>query len=419
MPGTTRTAPIVYPFENVPYGGRINISVGFYTNSDTLVGKGSTGAVANTADSLSFSITELLIPLTSTTVYSHKQKTALDANGKHVWQATPIPPLPNPAGSCANIAGQLCQLTKITVNEKFACLGYTWQSSNKGIYSCGSGVSGQLHQFANISFTENPETAYAASLCGLTTPIRIAYDLLGTSGNNFYLDSSSGNPIVRQVTLSLNSPAVFDPPSSNRAWGTFNLPSDAFLLHPAGYFISINKAANKIEVLKMPSLYTTDANAEIAQSYSGPGFRPGLVQGPVCAAVTPKGELFILEADNGRIQAFDIGINPAPIFSNNTSYFMPLKDGNTPNYLDIAVEHAGYIYVLSYNQASPSAFQFNMDIYKPDGSWLARTTGVTSAGLAVDLWRNVFSLNYEVLTLPNGTLPNRTEPSVSQWIPSG
>jgi hypothetical protein len=143
------------------------------------------------------------------------------------------------------------------------------------------------------------------------------------------------------------------------------------------------------------------------------------VQGPVCAAVTPKGELLILEADNGRVQAFDIGINPAPIFGSNTSYFMQLKDGSTPNYLDIAVEHAGYIYVLSYTQASPSNFQFNMDIYKPDGTWLTRTTGLTAAGLTVDLWRNVFSLNYEVLTLPNGTLPNRTEPSVSQWIPSG
>ena len=418
MPSTTRTAPISYTFENVPYGGQINVSVGFYTNDDTLVGKGSTGAVSNTVDSQSITIKEVLIPLTSTTVYSHKQKTALDSNGKHIWQATPIPPAPNPSGSCANIAGQLCRLTKITVNEKFACLGYSWQASSKGIYSCGSGVAGQLNQFANISFTENPETAYAASLCGLTTPIQIAYDLLGSSGNNFYLDSSGGTPIIRQVTLSLNTPAVFDPPSSDRAWGMFNLASDAFLLHPAGYCISINKAANKVEVLKLPSSYTTDANAKIAQSYSGPGFRPGLVQGPVCAAVTPKGELLILEADNGRIQAFDVGMNPAPIFNNNTSYFMPLKDGSAPNYLDIAVENAGYIYVLSYIQTSPSTFQFNMDIYKPDGSWLARSSGVTAAGLAVDLWRNVFSLNYEVLEL-DGSLPDRTEPSVSQWIPSG
>ncbi|MCI0470012.1 MAG: hypothetical protein L0Y62_08135, partial [Nitrospirae bacterium] len=140
MQGTTRTAPIVYTFNAIPYGGKINVSVGFYTSNDTLVGKGSTGAVSNTVDSQSITIKELLIPLTSSTVYKHKQKIALDANGKHIWTATSTPPIPNPSGSCANIAGQLCQLTKITVNEKFANLGYSWQASSKGIYSCGSGV---------------------------------------------------------------------------------------------------------------------------------------------------------------------------------------------------------------------------------------------------------------------------------------
>jgi len=28
------------------------------------------------------------------------------------------------------------------------------------------------------------------------------------------------------------------------------------------------------------------------------------------------------------------------------------------------------------------------------------------------------TLNYQVLKLPNGAIPNKTEPSVSHWIPS-
>jgi len=36
----------------------------------------------------------------------------------------------------------------------------------------------------------------------------------------------------------------------------------------------------------------------------------------------------------------------------------------------------------------------------------------------VNYLRDLFTLNYQVLTLPNGTIPNRTEPSISHWIPS-
>ncbi len=38
--------------------------------------------------------------------------------------------------------------------------------------------------------------------------------------------------------------------------------------------------------------------------------------------------------------------------------------------------------------------------------------------LTVDLWRNIYSLNYEVLKLPDGSQPDITEPSISQWVPS-
>jgi hypothetical protein len=39
--------------------------------------------------------------------------------------------------------------------------------------------------------------------------------------------------------------------------------------------------------------------------------------------------------------------------------------------------------------------------------------GLAAARLQVDLWRNVFTLNYEIV---QGS--GRTEPSVSEWIPS-
>jgi hypothetical protein len=104
---------------------------------------------------------------------------------------------------------------------------------------------------------------------------------------------------------------------------------------------------------------------------------------------------------------------------------MGLKDPpSTPGitYLDVKVETKSYIYVLSYltpeGASGPSVDDYRLDIYNPNGSFLCRTPdpgnpGVNAAGMVVDQWRNVYTLNY-------GVLPEapRTEPKISIWIPS-
>jgi hypothetical protein len=40
--------------------------------------------------------------------------------------------------------------------------------------------------------------------------------------------------------------------------------------------------------------------------------------------------------------------------------------------------------------------------------------GVNGARMVVDQWRNLYTLNYEAIVGPD----NRTEPSISTWIPS-
>jgi hypothetical protein len=85
------------------------------------------------------------------------------------------------------------------------------------------------------------------------------------------------------------------------------------------------------------------------------------------------------------------------------------------NYLDIAVENKGYIYVLS-SKGHDSSIVYMLDIYNPDGSVLLEKpqTGVNAAKLTVDEWRSLFTLNYECFLGPGA----RTEPGVSVWIPS-
>jgi hypothetical protein len=82
-------------------------------------------------------------------------------------------------------------------------------------------------------------------------------------------------------------------------------------------------------------------------------------------------------------------------------------------YLDMGIENKGYIYVLSHANDGHVATDYRLDIYNPDGTFLVRTTGVAAARFAVDLWRNVNTLNFETLTGPAG----RLEPSISEWIP--
>ena len=85
-------------------------------------------------------------------------------------------------------------------------------------------------------------------------------------------------------------------------------------------------------------------------------------------------------------------------------------------YLDVAVEDKGYIYVLYFTGTGVNATEYMLDIYNPDGTVLLQNplTGIAAAKMAIDKWRTLWTLNYEKFLGPN----NRTEPGVSGWIPS-
>jgi hypothetical protein len=123
--------------------------------------------------------------------------------------------------------------------------------------------------------------------------------------------------------------------------------------------------------------------------------------------------ILILENGNQRIQAVDVSGNPVSIFQNGTSNLVTLEQGSGITYLDLGVEGMGYIYVLSFVNEGMTAADYRLDVYDPQGNHLNRTTGVAAARLAVDTFRNVYTLNYEAVA----NAP-RVEPSLSQWNPS-
>jgi hypothetical protein len=141
------------------------------------------------------------------------------------------------------------------------------------------------------------------------------------------------------------------------------------------------------------------------------------VSASVTVSVREPGQLWTVH-DPRACRTYKISRQPAggALDIVESASTMPLHDapGTAVTYLSMSTELKGYIYVLSYTGDGSSAVDYRLDIYQPDGTWLARTTGLNAARIVVDMWRNLYTLNYESFAGPGG----RTEPSVSTWIPS-
>lgn len=415
MPAGTLTTPITYTFRNVPYGGKVMIEAVFYSDSGWLAGSARCETDAqqdNTQDSVTITLKENLVPLSADTIYRHREKLALDSSGRRVWNATTTAPASTDGNlSNDNTPGSLAELVGISVSERFGAIGYSWRAYSSGITN-QAGAQGQWYQFGNVSFTQTPQSGYLAPAIGFSAPVRLAYDLKSNTSNNFYVDPSNGQNLVRRiVTTAVNTPPAAEGPGSNLAVGRFNYPSDAFLVHPTGVLVSINAGQHCIEVLRPSTTPTADTQAQVANVRSSLGTREGLINGPVCAAIAPNGAILVLEAGNQRIQAFDTDANPVRMFTGNSSSFLMLRpEAAGATFLDVAMESVGFVYVL-YKSA---ALQVVLDIYSSNGDFVCSTSNLNAAKLTVDLFRNIYTLNYEVLQ-PVGSI---TEPTISQWIPS-
>lgn len=436
LPGAL-TQPIPVTLSGIPVGGQVNIIVGFYMRragtpvgqNDWCAAQGSTGLIGNNGDAApDIVLKNIAAPIQSTTVYLHTSKTVLDAGGRHLWQADPDGShkpafLPPPGDQQPGLGG----LRNITVTGQTSArpgyLGYAWKAYSGARLGCAANAPGQFDYVANLD-TDNrsgggAETGYASIGCGLASGAVLGYSLLSSDTANVYLDPD--RLYLRPV--SPGAASAFPAPAARLALGRLNLASSGLLLHPSGQVVSINTENSKLEMLRLPATPVDEATASrlhLARTYGGAGSRPGLMRSPVAAAVSADGVIVVLEGSDGnnRLQAFDTGGNPIPYFRKQARpYFLQLGEANNPTYLDLAVEYSGYLYVLSRDGSDVH----RVDIYHPqqDGAApICSTVGINAARLTVDLWRNVYTLNYEVMRLPDGSIPpSLTEPSISLWVP--
>lgn len=149
----------------------------------------------------------------------------------------------------------------------------------------------------------------------------------------------------------------------------------------------------------------------------------------VTVDVRAEGSIWVVEDWNGA-QSYYIAQDAADSEVLNVNRYLSYLPLYTPDnltkitYLDVAVEAKGYVYVLSYAGSGNVPSNYSLDIYAPDGTFLVRTPNarlqptapeyISAAKFVIDVWRNVYTLNYEAMVGAN----KRTEPTISHWVPT-
>ena len=438
MATSPQTGPITVFFDSahknrLPGGGQVHFTANFYSDTGWLCGSARTDDISAAIPGHQLTvpemaITEVAVPLTSTTVYQFKRKLVYDTlRGARIWSTeggAPTATIKNLSAS--NIGNNLAQLVKITLSQNTSEIGYTWQASGQNIPLAGQGTAypGQMLTFQTIATGTTPDDRLMFGPAGFPQGPLLVFDLLGPAsgvGNNFWIDPRNNAYHVRQVLLA--RAGVFDL-AAGQSWGRFHQQIDAAAIHPSGALVGVSTSNHRLEVLRVGSTPVADAQAPLANIYAGYGSRPGLLHSPIAVVANPTGASVIVleEADDAlagggaRLQAFDLSGNPTPVFAGQTSAVALLTQESSPvTLLDLAIESKGYLYVLKYLRDGSRVADYLLDIYNPDGSWLAQTAGLSASKMTVDVWRTMYTLNFEMLPKPDG---GRTEPSVSVWLPS-
>lgn len=424
MPGQVDPIPVV--FAAVPSGGHVTVDVILTTEEGYIIGRGvdemgtegPIGPRPNTpaqAETISVPIKERLIPLSQSTTYLHDLELKYQ-DGQRAWVQGPAPTATS-AVLCQGQDDRLCTLGGITINQRTGMAGYSFSAGGQGDRRfCGENAGGVMHLFQNVFLGDDPERALKTLSCGFHSPAGIVYERLGpATGRHFFLEPTQDGTsyFLESVVLDTTTPFTLNNPL---AWGRFTQALVSLAVVPTGYVVGVSRLNHKMEILELPAAPVDRSVAPQALPFAvqkaGEGTREGLLNAPVALAVFGA-TILVLETGNARIQAFDVSGNPVRLFRNGTRATIELESGPTIQYLDIAVEALGYMYVLSSTNGGQTVNDYRLDIFTPQGNRLARTIGVAAARLAVDTFRSVYTLNFgSVVGAP------RVEPSLSQWVPS-
>jgi hypothetical protein len=333
-------------------------------------------------------------------------------NKTHVWSAGPRPTATRHDLDSGGGGHHLAALIGLDVSSQVSgeLLGYTWQASGQRLPLCGSSnpTDAQIHAFQTLGALASPEAGLAFPSCGFSAQPALMFGPAGST-LDFYIDPRQGVSRVRRFVP--GRPFELDPTAPS--YGRFDTPHlDDVVVHPSGFVLAVSFRDGTFSSLAVGS-GSSEANEPVAGVAGGSGRAPGRFGGPVALALAPGGDLMVLESVNARVQAVDVFGNPVPYFPGASPTLALAAQERPPTYLDLAVDPEGYILVLLFVGAGDAVTDYRLDLYAPDGRRVSTTPDVNAARIALDAWRNLYTLDYSYLLGPGG----RTEPGVSVWRP--
>jgi hypothetical protein len=481
--GQVQTAPLSVLIPNLPATGFFKISVEFYADktnvnadmADTAnpVGVGSSpemDAASVAAQSPTITIKEEIPKLDEKTTYTQSRKLGYDAQaGHHIWQGDAAYPTATVSDLDPNSENndKLSSLTSISFSQLTGLLGYGWEGGGQDVPIFDSNnpseINTNVHTAQSISSTSNPEQGLKFTPAGFRDEILVCYELLPPKAPgapqstadeplwqrlgfarqpyNFFLQPGTPYTVADQTfvpqyvrSISLDDSGALDLDQTT-SWGRFPTAVTDVAIHPAGKLVGLYATGDAVRlyIIELPQSPLPDNESPWPLHLaSGKGSRINLLRNGVAVGCTGTGAILVLDDVAGVVQAFDVQGNPL------ISYFKP--DGGAqsnqmslrqqqgiPHYLDMAIEHRGFIYVLLYLEPTSGTrvqpTDYLLDIYHPDGSFLVsatQTKPIPAAKLTVDLFRNLYTLNYEQFNGPviNNAKVGRVEPTVSELVPS-
>lgn len=409
-----RVDPLIIPLPKVPFGGKIQYVITILSQDGWTVGSAATDWLDNSnlnaiPDKIEVTVREDAVELGGKSRYERRWTTAVQS-GKYVMATE------------ASVPG--------TIHDTDVTLGSV-------MYGHGTGLMGYVYKTGGrwfvrqLNSSEQPGTSAAELASSYTgNPPIVLTDPLQNRVNGI-ADAWLLEPVeakedeqdgyhVRKLSLANNS-ITFD---AKKVYGHIPTRVHAASLAPGGLITGINTDTATFSILR-PALasHNVDAgSAPLAALYGGPGNklgdRPGLLDKPVGLAVAANGVIVILEQGAKRLSAFNLLGAPVKAFAqekkDDQTFYATTDEGVT--FLDIGSDGDGYVFVLGYRNAGLSIDDYVLDVYAPQSETrLFRVNKVNSGRMAVDWFRDVYSLNFQSIKALAGKAAD--QPSVSIWVP--
>ena len=410
--GGTDTTPIVLHLTAPFAGNTITWSIVVLDAAGHQVATGVSAQLPNNDSTnpptaVNFAVTELPATITPATVFRRADTTVFNPTvGGYTWSRTVVD-----TATATNSGIQ--EVTGVTVSTRLGVAGLVWKQDDRywlravPVAEAGSTIT--LGGATRNGYARRPFLLFDAFVEAADVANHVLVEPDDTA-DGYHVRSLTINPATGALS--------WDPTVS---LGAFLLPVDAAALHSSGRVVTVHTNSGRLAHV----LPAATPQPPLATYAAGPGTEIGLLSSPTALAVTNPGIVLVLEAGTSQLAAFDLNGNPARYFGTTSPANFTLLLPTDVTWLDLAVDGANQIYLLSHHGDGSQVSDYHIDVYSPTGTPIATNSpGTNIPHLAVDYWRSIFAANYSPLhdTTTNQPHIDPTlgvpEPSLSRFDPT-